>query len=80
MEAKKADTIFNQTIEAEKKGDTITFIQGGYAALMGALTDIQAVLINSFYGDAATACQNANEALRKAISTLNDNLIITHNA
>lgn len=80
MDAKKAHTLFAQKIEAEKKGDIITFTQGGYAALMGALTDIQAVLIESTQGNALSACQKANQALRKAINTLNDNIIITHNA
>lgn len=80
MDAKKAHTLFAQKIEAEKKGDIISFTQGGYAALMGALTDVQAVLIESTQEDALSVCQKANQALRKAISTLNDNLIITHNA
>lgn len=80
MDANKAHTLFAEKIEAEKKGDTISFTQGGYAAVMGALTDVQSVLIESTQGDALTACQNANRALRKAMDIMIENLIISHNA
>lgn len=74
-------TLCSEKKEAEKNGYTIAFTPGGYAALTEKLTECQAVLLEFVHSINPTeTCTKANNALRQAINTLNDNIIISKNA